>query len=186
METITPIEIDNVVKSFCLSISKESSPVYLDFESEPDAIGLYCTENVERKIQRNGGKVQYGWQIAITEPFMIEAQFHAVWVGKDNKMHDITPRQVVGMDKILFLPDSKIKYEGKQINNIRKALVEDKLVNDFIGVWDRHFEATNRGNLALNNTAIILSDLSTEHANEIKILEMEKVRLLSIICSKYY
>ena len=87
MKTVTPEVVNDVVKSFCDFISKETETVYLDFESESDAVELYCTENVEKKIQRSGGKIQYGWQIAITEPFMIEAQFHAIWVDKDNKMH---------------------------------------------------------------------------------------------------
>ena len=186
MKTVTPKEINEVVKMFCGSISKESEPVYLDFESEPDAVELYCTENVDKKIQKDGGKAQYGWQVAITDPFMIEAQFHAVWVDKDNKMHDVTPRQDKKMERILFLPDSRIKYEDKQINNIRKALVNDKLVDDFFNVCDRYFEATNRGDLATENVAIVLNNLSLEHATEIQVLEMEKSRLLLSIYTKYY
>jgi len=184
MKAVTPIEINEVVKSFSDLISKENAPLYLELENEPDAAELDCTENVDRKIKRNGGKAQNGWQIVI-HPFMIEAEFHTVWVDKCEKMHDITPKNDKNMDTILFLPDSSIKYENKQINNIRKSLVEDKLVDDLIDICDRYFETTNRGNLALENQAIILSNLSPEHAQEIMILRMEKDRLLSILDSKY-
>ena len=185
MKITTPNEINETVKSFYESIVKDGKTVFLDLKSEPDAVELYCTENVEKKIKRDGGKVQYGWQIMITEPVFIEAQFHVVWVDKDNDMHDITPRQDKDTGKILFLPDSNLKYENKQINNIRKALVKDKMVDDFIETSDRYFEATNRGDLALKHGMITSNDVTPEHAREIEILQMEMARLWMCIDSKY-
>ena len=78
---------------------------------------------------------------------MIEAEFHTIWKSPEGNFVDITPKPVY-FDSILFLPDPKKEYGGRQINNIRKPLINSLLVRRFIDIHNRIFAELNKGNLA--------------------------------------
>lgn len=48
----------------------------------------------------------------------------------------------------MFVPDRALVYDGRQIPNVRRALVDDPLVDELIETMDAWFEMTNRGELA--------------------------------------
>lgn len=97
-----------------------------------------------------------GWLIWIMPGvMMIEAEFHSVWVSPTGEMIDITPK-AQGENKILFLPDKKLKYKGFQINNMRLNISPKiRLVDDLILMFDTNFRLQNEGDLAHQNIVII-------------------------------
>jgi len=120
-----------------------------------DAIPMDCFINVDKAIQQGGGEIVYGWQIWETLPgVMMEAEFHAVWKNPDGTMYDVTPHIFDGIEHILFLPDPNRTYAGKQIDNLRIALVKDKLVEQFIKNAKRRYKALNAGDLAYQHGVI--------------------------------
>ena len=56
-----------------------------------------CFDNVRRKVQQAGGKVQFGWMFnyrvveAIPGPGYLIAIHHAVWAAPDGTLIDVTP-----------------------------------------------------------------------------------------------
>jgi hypothetical protein len=82
---------------------------------------------------------------------MIEAEFHWVWRTKDSRLIDVTPKQI-SVSRILFLPDPSRKYEGVQVDNIRKPLRGDKRIYRFCELAHELFLATNEGDLAYKRT----------------------------------
>lgn len=133
--------------------------MYLKVESVAGMIVNDCYGNVKKIMTQRGGSIQHGWQIWEFFPrVLLEAEFHAVWLDDQGNYHDITPKEISNIDRILFLPDNTKKYEGRQINNVRIPLVDDPLLDRFIKDEDAYFEATNRGGLADYHGALLLTD----------------------------
>lgn len=154
--------------------------VYLEIEPVEEAIVNECYGNVDKVIQKSGGSIQYGWQIWETVPdVMAEAEFHAVWKDTNGNLHDVTPKEMPGITRILFLPDPARSYSGRQINNIRIALKDDPLVHSFITNAESYFEVTNRGELADYHGEIVLTP-------EMKDLRRKKAETFLAILQKFY
>ena len=56
---------------------------------------------------------------------------HAVWQKDADCLIDPTPH-TDGETRILFLPDSKVRYQGRKIQGIRKPLTESLLAKEHI------------------------------------------------------
>ena len=138
---ITPGRITPAVRKFCRKISIQE-PFYIDVTPIPGAEPLDCFETVKRKIMRDGGIIQYGWQIWEWPAIMIEAEFHAIWVSPDNRYVDVTPKQI-NVTNVLFLPDPVRTYTGQRVDNIRMALADDPLIHEFIKLSNRISELDN-------------------------------------------
>ena len=105
-----------------------------------------CIPTVNRKIIENGGSLILGWMLFHQE-FMMDAVFHGVWQSPAKDLVDVTPKQPP-MDKIIFLPDARLKYEGKQIDSIRLNLSGNSLVDDLITLSEMIYRFLNTGNRA--------------------------------------
>jgi hypothetical protein len=135
------------VRAFCRSLLPGGElmrvPVNPPGWAEPE----YCTDNVRMMIERHGGRAQSGWRIMESLPHvLLEAEFHVIWISPDGEALDVTPAPLAGAT--LFLPDPALRYEGRQIDNRRKALRPDPLIVDFIAAAEAFHEITNRGALA--------------------------------------
>ncbi len=183
MEIPTPIApktISSEISALCERLVVGGIPVYLTVNPSPEAVVNECYQNVEKAIAKNGGNMQCGWQIWETIPgVMIEAEFHAVWKDASNIYHDLTPKELAGIDRILFLPDPHRKYEGKQVDNVRIPLVKDQLLDQFIENETLYFEATNKGSLANYHGVIELT-------HEIKKILEKRAALGLAVFEKYF
>lgn len=144
MENITPIQITKPIMQLCRFLCPNVNPLWVDICPEPDAIIDGCFPNVQAKILKDGGSIQYGWEIRELTGVLIEGEFHGIWASPDNKLIDITP-VITGEKRILFLPDKNRIYSGVQINNFRKPLRHDKLVLDFISIHEEIYRIQNKG-----------------------------------------
>ncbi|MFC1615215.1 zinc chelation protein SecC [Patescibacteria group bacterium] len=166
----------------CKKLAPNNQPIYLNIEIINGAIENECYKNVESQIKNQGGSIQYGWQIWETIPdLMAEAEFHAVWVDNNGKFHDLTPKSLQGIDRILFLPDSVRKYSDRQIDNVRISLQDDDLIKKFIENAEKCFKAINRGELASYHGYIV-----ADADSEIQKLMKEKEELLIKIIQKFF
>ncbi|MDP3996811.1 MAG: zinc chelation protein SecC [bacterium] len=166
--------------ALCQKVAPGQKAVYLEIEPVEEAIVNECYGNVDKAIHKSGGSIQYGWQIWETMPdVMAEAEFHAVWKDTDGNLHDVTPKEMPGITRILFLPDPTRNYSGRQIDNIRIALKDDPLVHSFITNAESYFEVTNRGELADYHGEIDLTP-------EMKDLMRKNAELFLAIVQKYY
>lgn len=57
--------------------------------------------------------------------------------------------------KILFLPDPIRQYEGRQVNNVRKALRNDPLLNTYLETFSSEFDLLNEGERAWQNEVVL-------------------------------
>ena len=155
--SVTPPSLSQVVINFCLKVVPNSKPFYVPTILEDYSKPMECFPNVEKKIKKDGGTAEYGWQIWLWPDNFIEAEFHAVWKSDDGLHIDITPKDIP-YDQILFLPDKKKNYDGKCIDNIRYNLTRNKLIDIFIGLAECKFLIMNYGERAYQNYAKFSGD----------------------------
>lgn len=82
-----------------------------------------CFQNVKAITRRLGGSVQHGWRLREQPAVYVEGVFHAVWRRPDGTLVDVTPRSD-GLTEILFLADSKLVWDGDEIEPRRMMLHE--------------------------------------------------------------
>lgn len=148
-----PRKVTPKVQEFCREINADNEPIYLDVTPSEQDIVLDCFMNVKRRIAESGGSVQYGWRVWEWANTLIEAEYHAVWRTPDSTLVDITPAPK-NFRHTLFLPDSSRAYEGRQVDNIRKAIYKHPLVDEFIKLWEAHYEIYNKGERAYMHGAM--------------------------------
>ncbi len=131
------------------------------------AIVNNCFPIIEKQVQDHGGSICYGWQIWEWPNIMIEAEFHAVWKDSDGGLHELTPKPLL-IKNILFLPDPVRVYQGKQVNNVRRAISCADAVKDFINASDAEFEFMNRGKRANQHGELRITQK--------ELIELEQIR----------
>jgi hypothetical protein len=168
------------VKKLCERLVPNEQALYLNVELREGALENECYGNVERVIALKGGSVQYGWQLWETLPgVLLEAEFHAVWIDVQGIPHDVTPKSsICQIDQILFLPDPNRTYEGRQIDNVRVALQDDPLIQEFIECNEEYFRLTNQGDLADYHGMIM-------HTPEMRASINKRYELIVALCQKY-
>lgn len=141
---VTPKEIDEVVMTFCNEVVAGSNPHYVNVSPDLWAKINECFPNVVKKVEMEGGNIVYGWQVWVWPNIFIEAEFHAIWQSPSGEYIDITPKQCKSK-KILFIPAPELKYRGSDVDNIRKSLSQNKLVDDFILLSMCRFQLLSTG-----------------------------------------
>ena len=142
-----PDKVNSPIKRLINRIAPGEQPQYVPVLIESDAEINECFANIERKIKRDGGGIQYGWVIWYLPGILMEAEFHAVWISPEGDLIDISPRPL-HFKEIMFLTDSSITYMGRQIGNIRIPLSKTPEVKEYIRLHEEFFKITNEGELA--------------------------------------
>jgi len=152
INTIVPSPLNDYVGQFCLGIST-ADPVYVPIRRTWWAKKSECFPNVERMIKSKGGTLETGWQIWEWPDVFIEAEFHGIWISPVGERRDITPKPK-RFPNILFLPDTQRQYQGRQVDNIREPLQDDRVIKDFLAVRAAIFLVLNKGDRANQNGVV--------------------------------
>jgi hypothetical protein len=104
-------------------IDATSAPDYVVVEPGEECLPGLCFQNVSAMVRRHGGSVQHGWKMREQASAYVEGEFFAVWRRLDGALIDVTPRKDQP-DKILFLPDSRMQWEGEDVEPRRMMLHE--------------------------------------------------------------
>lgn len=137
--SVVPPGITSGVRSFAREISGGENPRYVPVVPVAQGRLADCFNNVRRQIQCAGGGIQFGWALWLIPQIMIEAEHHAVWQSPDGKLIDVSPYPRP-LRKTLFVPDARYPDDGKPIDNIRKAIYDHPLVDEFISRGRRKYE----------------------------------------------
>jgi hypothetical protein len=168
----TPSAITERIKRFCDSVVAGVEPFYLDVNPAPGAEVADCFMVVARQMESAGGEMVIGWQIWERPGILMEAELHAVWRDSAGTLHDVTPKPS-GIRRILFLPDARRKYSGRQVDNIREPLSEAPAVRELIDAAEAEFEFNNRGARAYQHGKF---KLYGNEADEYRAIQVRKVR----------
>lgn len=136
------------VLGFCASVVHGHTPELIEHAPLPGKPEKECFGIVPEQVAAHGGEQLIGWCIWYVPGVFIEAELHAVWKRPaDGRLIDITPRPL-WLPQVLFLPDPERQYVGRQVDNIRQALVRDHDVTRYLFLLHRRFEMLNEGDLA--------------------------------------
>ena len=166
----TPREVSKEILVLCRELVSKSQPRFLEVRPTSNTDPGDCFPAVARHAEAHGGSVCYGWLIWEWPGVFVEAEFHAVWRDPEGKLHDIT-HAPEGISRILFLPDPAKIYEGRQVNNVRRALSDNSAITEFFQACDAGFELMNRGSRADKHGKIALSGAD---AGEWQVIERRK------------
>jgi hypothetical protein len=75
----TPTEISEKTLELCNRIVPGSRLLFLDITADPACNPEDCFENVRQKVEKEGGRNQYGWALWEWPRVFIEAEHHAVY-----------------------------------------------------------------------------------------------------------
>lgn len=146
---------DFYTSDLCERIVKNGVPISVPHVPLVGKPQLECFPIVAEQVAAHGGECVIGWAIWEVSGVFIEAEFHSVWKDPGGLLHDLTPRPT-SFESILFLPDPSRKYLGRQVDNIRQPLVNDRDVYRYLYLVKRIFDLTNAGTLAEQHGAISL------------------------------
>lgn len=152
--------IDDDLERLVDAVGSGTRPVFIEVTPEPYARVNECFPAVAEKVRQDGGKAQLGWQLWRGR-FLLEAEFHAVWRSPKSDLRDITPKSVP-VGRILFLPDPRARYEGRQVDSVRLNRTTNQLVDDLVAVHEALFRLGNAGERATQN-AVVLEGPDAEH-----------------------
>lgn len=156
MVNIRPGNIEEpYVLEFCSTVVPDGRPevvIHTPLAGKPEK---ECFAIVPEHAATHGGKQLTGWCIWEHSDVFIEAEFHAIWEDPEGRKVDLTPRPIA-VETILFLEDPNREYTGRQVDNIRKALLNNHYVSRYLKLRRRMFEILNEGDLADKHGIITL------------------------------
>lgn len=153
---VTPASIEGVVNALCSSLSSGTVPFHVDVRPQPNAAANECFPTVENQVSAHGGEAVIGWSIWELPGVFVEAEFHCIWRSPEGECIDLTPKPKP-ISRILFLPDPARRYEGRQVDNVRRATHRSPTVPLWFSALSAEFELLNRGNRALQHGEIELT-----------------------------
>jgi len=141
---VTPAEVSASLRSLIDELVPGGQPRYVEVAPLENASANDCFIHVAERVQAAGGSQVFGWSLWELPGVFVEAEAHSVWHRPTGEYLDIAPKNSETA-RVFFLPDPNLRYEGRQINNLRRAVVQDRFVQDYLQTFTEEFELLNRG-----------------------------------------
>jgi hypothetical protein len=180
---VTPAEMSGPLTGLCKSIVPDATPLYIDVRPLNGALPDECFPLVENQVATYGGDLVVGWTLWELPTLFVEAEFHAVWHPPAGELIDIAPKKSPTR-RIFFLKDPFRRYEGCQINNVRRVISKAPVIVEYLAALDAKFELLNRGERAYHHGEIHLEGRDTAEFDAIqKKLALLQLQLDSLLPS---
>jgi hypothetical protein len=144
---MTPFSISSAMRRLASELVPGGAPVYVPVRPAGGSREHECFANAAAHAAAHGGQVVYGWALWEWPTVMVEGEFHAVWRSPGGDLVDVSPRED-GEARVLFLPDPSRTHDGRQVDNIRRALRDDPRIHQLIELSARIFDVMNAGGRA--------------------------------------
>ena len=141
---VTPAEVGSSLRALIEELVPRGQPVYVDVAPLKNASANDCFIHVPDRVQAEGGSQVLGWSLWELPGVFVEAEAHSVWLRPGGQYLDIAPKNSESA-RVFFLPDPALRYEGRQINNVRRAVAQDPLVQAYLDTFTDEFELLNLG-----------------------------------------
>ena len=120
---VTPADIVGPLSVLIQELVPGGEARYVEVKPVKDADLNDCFPVVKEHVTSFGGKQLFGWALWELPNLFIEAEFHSIWEKPDGSLVDVAPK-LSATEKVLFLHDPKVTYQGKQVNNVRRKRSE--------------------------------------------------------------
>jgi hypothetical protein len=140
----TPAAISTAITDLCHRLVLGGVPQFVSVRPTERATKGECIDNVAQFIAHHAGQRVLGWCIWERPGICLNAEFHAVWQSPEGTMRDITPKPD-GEDRILFLPDPRIVWQGKRIASVIIPLSYKRDVQELVALWRKEAQMRVHG-----------------------------------------
>lgn len=164
---VTPADVGASLRTLIEELVPSGQPVYVDVAPLKNASANDCFVHVPERVQAEGGSQVLGWSLWELPGVFVEAEAHSVWLSPSGQYLDIAPKNSETA-RVLFLRDPALRYEDRQINNVRRAVVQDPLVQAYLDTFTEEFELLNRGDRVRQFGEISLRDEDAEEYHVIQ------------------
>jgi hypothetical protein len=179
---IRPPKLDEAhVTEFCRRVSPGAAAILVECKPQLGKPMRECFTIVQEVVAAEGGTSVPGWVVWEWPGVFIEAEYRCVWRRPAGELLDLTPRPTPNT-AIVFVPAPNRPYCGKQVDNIRQALIQDKDLRRYLWLFERQFAILNRGERAFEHGAI---QLSNPEMKEMRNIQKEIARLESRLQRRY-
>ena len=132
--TFAPTSISGDILAFCHQVAPDARPEYIGIAPELNCAESEYFGNVKQKVEREDGRIQFGWSISEWPGVALLAEHHAVYAPPSGQpWMDITPSR--SENRRLFVPDDSAVYDFNDSttrrDNKRFALKDDPLIQQF-------------------------------------------------------
>lgn len=141
---VTPAEVTSSLRALIDELVPGGQPLLVDVVPREGASANDCFLHVPERVAADGGGQVLGWSLWELPGIFVEAEAHTVWRRPDGGLLDIAPKNAETA-RVFFLPDPTLKYEGRQINSVRRAVVADAHVQEYLDTFAEEFDLMNRG-----------------------------------------
>ena len=131
---VTPASIGEDVSQFCREVAPDQTPVFVPVRPEAGLAPDPCVPSVVAYLSQHGGQCQLGWWIRQRPGIYLRAQFHACWVSPNEEFCDVLPKDS-GETQVVFLPDRKVKWQGKAIESRFKPLSFKREIHELAALY---------------------------------------------------
>jgi hypothetical protein len=170
---VTPAEVSIDLRALISQLAPDREAVYVEVAPLESAAVDDCFPLVDHTVESRGGQAVVGWSLWELPSLFLEAEFHCVWRNPEGKLLDIAPKKSA-TSRILFLPDGRRKYEGRQVNNVRRVLSADPVLLQYLETFDAEFSLMNRGDRVAQHGEVHLVD---DEASEYHAIQSERAEL---------
>lgn len=154
---VTPAEISTALQGLIDELVPGGLTTYVDVVPAIDTQANECFHLVEQRIKIEGGSALFGWSLWELPTLFVEAEFHCVWLRPSGELLDVAPKNHE-TTKVLFLPDPTRRYEGRQVNNVRKAVRNDPLLVTYLETFSAEFDILNKGERAWQHEVVLSAE----------------------------
>jgi hypothetical protein len=162
----TPISITGKVRQFASELGSTDEPLFVPVIPEPWANEGNCFMNARLAAEEQGGEVKFGWRIWEFPRFFLEAEFHAILLGSDGELRDVTPEP--SEERTLFVPDPERVWEGRPVMNRRLLISTDKRAVELAGLLDQIQEINHNRWVASDDAGSTYRDWTREEEELIR------------------
>jgi hypothetical protein len=166
-QTTTPKRISPPIQALVSELVPGGKLSFIQVKPVGNLKSKDCFDAVKQCVSRMGGYLCYGWRIWEWPGVLVEGEFHAVWCDPAGVLSDVSTTPG-GEKEILFLPDPDKRFEGRPINNVRRPLRSDPVIEAFIKACDAEFEILNRGKRPTQSGEIHLEPAEANEMAEIR------------------
>jgi|GEM_PF-340029 len=141
---VTPAEVSSSLRALIEELVPGGQPAYVDVAPLENASANDCFVHVPERVEVEGGSQILGWSLWELPGVFVEAEAHSVWLRPDGEYLDIAPKNSETA-RVFFLPDPSLRYQGRQFNNVRRAVVQNQFVQAYLDTFTDEFDLLNHG-----------------------------------------
>lgn len=157
---VTPAELSRTLAALVESLVPGAKPVYADSAPREGERSTDSFAVVARQVAAEQGEAVPGWVLRELPGVYVEAEFCALWRSPEGELRDVVPRET-RTRRVMFLADPLRATAATPLPSVRRAVVNDPVLLQYLATFDGEAELFARGERDPDTGAQSLSPADT-------------------------